>query len=82
MATRASSEQKCVKVRVEEEAAPSFLLGQASGGSEVFVMGRRKDISITLGSPNCLADIRLATGPGTPLPEGADLSLVSSTRAG
>ena len=80
-ATRASSEQKCVQVRVEEERAPRFMF-EGTNAPEVFVMGRQKQIRLTLGSPNCLAKIEVAAGAGTSLPEGAALVMASSARAG
>jgi len=86
-ATPAMSEQKCVKLRVEKEPAPTFKQGGAAGAPaapqvEMLTIGRQTLLAVPLVTPNCQAKIQLAARRGSSLPAGASLRLAATTRAG
>ena len=79
MAPSASSEQKCMQIRVEQEEAPHFVLGaQATPDQQqMCTMGLVTKINVKIASANCQARMEVVAAAKA-LPEGAVLSYVDA----
>lgn len=78
-AARTSSEQRCVRIKVEEEPAPHFIVSPPPLGvsdvtpvtPQLCTMGKQTELTVVVGSPNCQATLEVRAQVNTSLPEGA-----------
>jgi hypothetical protein len=77
-AESASSEQRCVQVKVEREPAPHFMFGEGLTPLEpqMCTMGRETKLNLVVVSPNCQVDMQMRAQEKWGLPEGAKVDKV------